>query len=83
MELGGSSLASKYNNSPLQLLSGIFPDFQWLPWNFSNTPKDWKDFKNQRHFMENVAKRMKILEPSGWNSISAQVFHYNLLFFPT
>ena len=36
---GGSTLLSRHNDSPIQLLTAIFPEYNWLPWKFSNVPQ--------------------------------------------
>ena len=35
---GGGLLASYYNNSPLTFVISVFPDIDWLPWKFIQTP---------------------------------------------
>jgi hypothetical protein len=76
-EIGGAALVAKYNNSPLLLLSSIYPENEWLPWKFSRCPSTfWDDLKNQRKFMEWAANELKIKEMRDWYNVSFKVTRY-------
>jgi hypothetical protein len=85
VELGGAQLLNKYNNSPSLLLAKIFPDYEWLPWKFLNTPKHfWSVKKNQIQFLDWAGKRLGIRDFTDWNKISTKVsseLSYNFLTF--
>jgi hypothetical protein len=67
-------LHGKYNGSPSQLLSTLFPDYEWLPWKFDKCPANyWDDVNNQRKFMEWAAKELNIKEMSDWYNINYEV----------
>lgn len=36
---GGRGLVERYRNSHMELLKAVFPEYDWLPWRFSNTPR--------------------------------------------
>jgi hypothetical protein len=57
------------------LLSGVYPEFDWLPWKFEKTPKNfWVDMKNQRKFLDWAGKQLGIKEMSDWYKISSKVY---------
>ena len=71
-KLGGLSLlVLKYSASPYKLLSAIYPDYDWLPWKFPKSLKNfWTDVKNQRKFMDWAAKELKIKEMDDWYNVT-------------
>jgi hypothetical protein len=74
IDLGGAVLLMKYNFSPSQLLTSVFPDFEWLPWKFEKCPQNfWSDLKNQRKFLDWAAEKLKINEMSDWYKIQHKV----------
>jgi hypothetical protein len=65
---GGSLLNTKYNGSISQLLAGIFPNYEWLPWNFPYTPKKfWSDRKNMQKLVDWAGKELGVVQFSDWN----------------
>ena len=53
----GSGLLSKYNSSPYQLLSSIYPEYKWLFWKFSRSPNNhWNIKENQLQYMNSLQK---------------------------
>jgi hypothetical protein len=79
----GSQFETKHNSSPSQLLSSVYPEYDWLPWKFDKSPQGfWSDVKNQRKFMEWAAKELKITEMNDWYHISNQVHFYFFKQFP-
>jgi hypothetical protein len=78
-DIGGACLIELYNNSPSQLLSKVFPDYNWLPWRFGTCPRNfWDDAKNQRNFMDWAATQLNIKEMSDWYKITAKVTYHKL-----
>jgi hypothetical protein len=75
---GGSLLNSKYNASPLQLLSDIYPEYNWLPWKFAvRCPRNfWESVENQRKFMDWAGKQLNVKEMSDWYKVSFRVTDY-------
>jgi hypothetical protein len=75
LDLGASNLLlTKYHGSPLQLLSEVFPEYEWLPWKFDKCPDNyWNDEKNQRKFFDWAAKQLNIKEMSDWYNVTYKV----------
>jgi hypothetical protein len=79
VDLGGGNLLQKYYKSPSQLLSGVFPDYEWLPWKFIHCPQNyWEDEKNQRKFLDWAAKQLSIKDMQDWYKVqvSVNIFFY-------
>jgi hypothetical protein len=70
--LGGGHLINLYDSSPHKLLSGLFPEYDWLPWRLSPL-NFWNDKKNQRKFMDWVAKELSITDMSDWFKVTNKV----------
>jgi hypothetical protein len=65
---------SKYSGSTSLLLSEVYPEYDWLPWKFVNTPHNiWEDMKNQRKFMDWASKELNVNNISDWYNVSPQV----------
>jgi hypothetical protein len=72
--LGGEQLLRVFLDSPIKLLSSIYPDYEWLPWKFGRAPRDfWTNPKNQRNFLEYVAKELNIKEMKDWYKVTTEV----------
>ena len=58
------------------MFSTIFPEYQWLPWRFRNSPKFyWEDIKNQKSFIEWASKELGIKEMNDWYNIRTEVIY--------
>jgi hypothetical protein len=67
-------ISQMYNGSLLQLLSSVYPDYDWLPWKFEERLQNyWENANNQRKFMEIASKKFDIKELSDWYKISRKV----------
>ena len=72
--MGGITLLQLHNDSLLQLLSSLYPDYEWLPWKFHKSPKNfWDDLRNIRKFMDFSGKELGIKEMNDWHNVSNQV----------
>ena len=70
--MGGSTLLA--NMSLVKLLSSVYPDYEWLPWKFSKSPKNmWEDATSQKKFLQWVGNELKIKEMKDWYNVSLQV----------
>ena len=70
----GNELSSQFITSPYRLLSSSYPEYDWLPWKFSTTPRNfWSNLKNQKKFVEWAAKEFQIQDMNDWYKISYQV----------
>ena len=74
MGIGGSSLLQKYKGSPFHLISTIYPEVEWLPWKFTQSPKGfWADVENQKTFIQWASKQLNIRDLSDWYNVSPKV----------
>jgi hypothetical protein len=68
-------LHTNYEGSPSQLLSGVYSEYEWLPWKFERCPRNfWEDVNNQRRFMEWAGKQLNIKEMSDWYKVTTKDF---------
>ena len=66
-------MLSKHNHSPLQLLSTVYPDYNWLPWKFANSPRNmWLDDDLKRKFIEWAGKELGVKELNDWHHIATK-----------
>jgi hypothetical protein len=74
-DIGGKYLLkTKYNSSRLNLLSTVFPEYDWLPWKFDACPNNyWDNMNNQRKFMEWAGKQLNFKDMSDWYNVTQQV----------
>jgi hypothetical protein len=79
LDVGGRSVLQKHKESPLRLLSSVYPEHEWLPWKFNCPRNFWKDANNQRKFMDWAAKELKLKEMDDWYNVTEKV--YNLVNF--
>ena len=62
-----------------RLLTKVYPDFEWLPWKFAKVPANfWSDVKNQRSFLDWVAKEFKHKDLSDWYNVNTQVISHHI-----
>ena len=71
-------LQKKYNNSPINLLSSVYPEYEWLPWKFEKSPNHfWEDVNNKRKFMDWAGKQLNIKDMSDWYKVSVKVLKFH------
>jgi hypothetical protein len=74
IKFGGGGLVTKYKNSPYLLLLTAYPEYDWLPWLFTVTPKYfWPVLKNQRKFLDWAGKQLGVKDFSDWYKFSQEV----------
>ncbi len=66
------------NSHLCDVLSVIYPEYEWLPWRFSYVPKGfWSDLKNQRKYLDWVATQLSMTNNNenreGWYKIQQTV----------
>ena len=72
--MGGEGLVEKYKGSIINLLSAVYPEYDWLPWKFGKTPQAfWEDVNSQKKFMEWAGKELQIKEKNDWYKIANNV----------
>src|SRR4051812_46748803 len=70
---GGSTLLSKYRDSPFKLITSTYPDHEWLPWKFQNVPKGyWADKSNERKFLDWLHGALRFKDMEDWYKITAK-----------
>ena len=76
--IGSSTFDKDFNSSPIQFLTSVYPDFNWLPWKFERCPRNfWDDISNQLKFIHWAANDLKIKEMSDWYNITNEVYFFS------
>lgn len=58
-----------FKESHIQLLSEVYPEYDWKPWMFKHSPVNyWNDEKHQREFLDFAAKKLEIKKWEDWYS---------------
>ena len=71
------SLLLAENTSLYNVISSVYPEYEWLPWRFEKVPKHyWDSLENQRKFIEWAGKELQIKEMSDWYNVSNKVYKY-------
>jgi len=66
-ENGGVSLFNLYSCSMYELMSNVYPEYDWLPWKFPNTRKLlWKDMEALRKAVNYVEKSLGFKTREDW-----------------
>ena len=84
LRLGGRGILSHYNNSIYQMLINIYPDYNWVPWNFNSiTVSILRNPETIKLVMEHISKKIKIQSNDEWyrvsNSDLKQLKVYNVI----
>jgi len=67
-------LINKYNNSHIQILTAVYPDYEWLEWNFKCTAKGfWSKRTNHNIYAAWLGKKLGYTEPDHWYSITRDI----------
>jgi hypothetical protein len=67
---GGASLMSIYRDNLCKVLMTVYHEHDWKPWKFKYMPKlYWEDVKNQRSYLELLAKDMEVFKPEDWYKV--------------
>ena len=67
-----------HNESIYSLLSTLYPEYDWLPWKFAKTPKNyWDSDKNKRKFFDWAGKQLGVKNVEDWNNITSKVNKIN------
>ena len=74
----GATLLSRKYNGLLQCLKSIFPNYEWLPWKFTNSLKGfWDNIENQKAYMKWLGNKLGYTCMEDWYKISTKDFQYN------
>ena len=68
---------AKYKYSMQQALKTIFPEHNWVQWNFSLTPGFWNEMSNQRKFMDWLGSQLGVKSYKDWYNVTKKVIPMN------
>ena len=72
--MGGAGLLRLHKNSPMLVLSTVYPEYEYVPWKFEHIPRNsLSDISSKRKFMDWAGKELGIKQYSDWYSVSAKV----------
>eukprot|EP01127_Copromyxa_protea_P003215 TRINITY_DN13067_c0_g1_i1.p1 TRINITY_DN13067_c0_g1~~TRINITY_DN13067_c0_g1_i1.p1 ORF type:complete len:533 (+),score=50.42 TRINITY_DN13067_c0_g1_i1:221-1600(+) len=67
-----------FTSSLFSLLAVGYPEWQWLPWEFSVTPRGfWKDIENVRWYMRWLGDKLGFIEIEEWYQLESSHFQQN------
>jgi hypothetical protein len=71
-DLGGQKLlALFYQDSMLNALVDLYPQYEWEPWRFSKVPSNfWQDIENQKLFWISLGKKKGFSKMESWYAIT-------------
>ena len=74
----GGLLCHYYDNSPIQFLRGVFPDYEWIEWKFIQTPNHyWNDINNQKKYAKWLENKLGYTKREDWYKITASYIMNN------
>ena len=76
---GNGLLACYYNNSPIKLVTSIYPNYNWVIWKFIMVPLGyWKyDIKHRKEYMDWLGKELGYTTMDDWYKISKKDIYNN------
>ena len=61
-------------SSYMELLTEVYPEYDWLPWKFLVCPKSyWENPKSQKLFVDWAAKELNLLTNNDWYNVTIHV----------
>jgi hypothetical protein len=74
----GGTLLVKHGGSPIEVLKANFPEYEWLPWKFKQSPQGfWQKKGNCRAYMKWLGEQLGFERPEDWYAISYHDFEEN------
>jgi len=74
----GTGLLNVYGRTASACITGVYPEHKWEMWRFDVAPLGWwREPNNQRQFIQHLAKKLNIKEPSDWYSITMEQIDAN------
>jgi very-short-patch-repair endonuclease len=75
---GHGLLARYYKDSPIlfvkTIVRNIYPEYEWLDWNFNKTPQGyWDNKENQRKFMDWLGKKLSYETMEDWYKLNIDI----------
>lgn len=78
VEHHGGGLFRLYAESVLAAVQEYYPDFNWHPWLFNESPnRFWHDVKNRQSYMKWLGQQLGYKRPEDWYAISKNQFREN------
>ena len=75
---GADFLYTIYNGYPSLLLANVYPDYNWMPWKFTNSPTHpWFSSKIAKQFTDWASGQLGIINLSDWYKVSVKVSSFN------
>jgi hypothetical protein len=72
-QIGGEKLLAQYQQSLPKCLQTVYPEFQWHPWLFKHSQKQfWKKGSNQRECTSWMEKELHINTQEDWYKVTPQ-----------
>ena len=54
-------------------LKSIYPNYEWIPWKFQQTPKNfWSNIENQRKYFHWLSNQLNIKSNEDWYNIKLE-----------
>ena len=74
----GRGIIKIFNDSVYELLSQLYPQENWIPWKFTQSPNYfWNDIKNQRKFFDYIKNDFNIKTNEDWYKITCDDIKIN------
>jgi hypothetical protein len=75
---GSGLISGTYKGSCYRALMDCYPEYNWLPWLFTRTPKNtWENFDIQKKYMNWLADKLKFSSPQDWLKLTIKDFKNN------
>ena len=74
---GRGLLQSKYSNSPIMFLKGVFPEVEWLPWKLGNIKGYWNDIENQKIYAKWLGETLGYKNMDDWYQLTNRLIGDN------
>lgn len=77
----GAPLLKLHNNSFVNTITNLIPEYDWKIWKFSQITRNfWRDISNQRKAMNQIFNDLKFTSKEDWYSIHSTVIEEDLQF---
>ena len=74
----GNGILQIYNNSPIQFVKAMFPEYEWLEWKFGMVSNGfWQNVDNRKLYTDWLGKELGYTEPEHWYCITKQIIENN------
>jgi hypothetical protein len=73
MASSGSGLLLRFGGHLYKVLSDVYPDGEWSPWQFNETPQSvWKDIASQTACLSDAGDQCGVLHLEDWYKVDIQ-----------